>query len=298
MKWRKILAVTAMKWRKILAVTAMMTVLLSGCGGSKVDTAEADALLSKAKETMATVKSMAAEMTMEMDMSMGGEIMETTTVAKIRSQQEPMKMAMEMSMIMSDGTEVDQMQMYAVEEDGHLHTYMSTADAWYAETLEMGELNQYNAEENMDLYLDHMTDISEMKQEDVNGAQTTKISGVFKGDAMEQAIADSGLTASAASMGLSEEMVASIYEELNDMPVSLWIDAEGYVLKYEMNMTEMMQKIMDESMKVLGAAEEDILIDIEKTAITMVCREFNDVDEIVIPEEALRVPMGEHVHAE
>ena len=287
-----------MNLRRFLAAAVAMMILTSGCGGSKVDTAAAEKLLSQAKETMATVESMAAEMTMEMDMSMGGEMIETTTLAKIRSQQDPLKMAMEMSMVMSDGTEVDQMQMYAVEADGHLRTYMSTADVWYAETLEMGELNQYNAEENMDLYLDHISDISSMKQEVVNDVQTTKISGVITGDAMEQAIADSGLTASAASMGLSEEMLASLYEELNDLSISLWIDAEGYVLKYEMDMTEMMQKIMDESMKALGASEEDTLMDIEKTAISMVCSQFNAVDEIVIPEEALGVPMGEHIHAE
>ena len=287
-----------MKIRKILAAAAAMTIFVSGCGGSQVDTAEVDTLLAQAKNTMETVESMAAEMTMEMDMGMNGETIETTTLASIRSQQNPLTMAMEMSMVMSDGTEVDQMQMYAVEEDGHLRTYMSTADVWYAETLELGELSQYNAEENMDLYLDHITDITSSKQEEVNGTKTTKITGVITGDAMKEAIAGSGLTASAQSMGISEEMMADLYDELGDLPISLWIDAEGYVLKYEMDMTEMMQKIMNESMKAMGASEEDLLVKIEKTGITMVCSQFNAVEEIVIPEAALSVAMGEHVHAE
>ena len=287
-----------MKIRRILAAAAAMTIFVSGCGGSQVDTAEVDTLLAQAKNTMETVESMAAEMTMEMDMGMNGETIETTTLASIRSQQNPLTMAMEMSMVMSDGTEVDQMQMYAVEEDGHLRTYMSTADVWYAETLELGELSQYNAEENMDLYLDHITDITSSKQEEVNGTKTTKITGVITGDAMKEAIAGSGLTASAQSMGISEEMMADLYDELGDLPISLWIDAEGYVLKYEMDMTEMMQKIMNESMKAMGASEEDLLVKIEKTGITMVCSQFNAVEEIVIPEAALSVSMGEHVHAE
>ena len=287
-----------MKIRKILAAAAAMTIFVSGCGGSQVDTAEVDTLLAQAKNTMETVESMAAEMTMEMDMGMNGETIETTTLASIRSQQNPLTMAMEMSMVMSDGTEVDQMQMYAVEEDGHLRTYMSTADVWYAETLELGELSQYNAEENMDLYLDHITDITSSKQEEVNGTKTTKITGVITGDAMKEAIAGSGLTASAQSMGISEEMMADLYDELGDLPISLWIDAEGYVLKYEMDMTEMMQKIMNESMKAMGASEEDLLVKIEKTGITMVCSQFNAVEEIVIPDAALSVSMGEHVHAE
>ena len=287
-----------MKLKKMLAAAAAMTLFVSGCGGSTVDTAEIEALLSQAKTTMATVESMAAEMTMEMDMSMNGETMETTTVASIRSQQSPLRMAMDMSMVMSDGTEVDQMQMYAVEEDGHLKTYMSTADMWYAETLEMGELSQYNAEENMDLYLDNITEITAGKQEDIDGTKTTKISGVIQGEAMEEAIAGSGLTASAQSMGISEEMMAAMYDELGDLPVSLWIDAEGYVRKYEMDMTEMMQKIMSESMKAMGASEEELLVKIERTAISMVCSDFNAIEEIEIPAEAMGVPMGEHVHAE
>ena len=282
-----------MKIRKMFAAVTAVAVLLTGCGG--VDTAEVEALLSQAQETMATVDSMAAEMTMEMDMGMNGEIMETTTVASIRSQQNPMKMAMEMSMLMHDGTEVDQMEMYAAEEDGHLHTYMHMADAWYAETLELGELNQYNAEENTALYLDNITDVKSAEKEEVNGTEATKISGVIKGDAMEKALADSGMTASAESMGITAEMLEEIYAELADLPVSLWIDAEGYVLKYELDMTEMMQKVMDASIEALGAAGTGM--DIEKTMITMVCSDFNAV-EVEIPAEAYGVPMGEHVHAE
>ena len=115
---------------------------------------------------------------------------------------------------------------------------------------------------------------------------------------MEEAIAGSGLTASAQSMGISEEMMAEMYNEIKDLPVSLWIDGEGYVRKYEMDMTEMMQKIMGESMKAMGASEEDLPVKIEKTAITMVCSAFNEVEEIEIPAEALGVPMGEHIHEE
>ena len=282
-----------MKIRRMFASVAVAAVLLTGCGS--VDTAEVEALLSQAQETMATVDSMAAEMTMEMDMGMNGEIMETTTVANIRSQQNPMKMAMEMSMLMHDGSKVDQMEMYAAEEDGHLHTYMHMADAWYAETLELGELNQYNAEENTALYLDNITDVKSAEKEEVNGTESTKISGVIKGDAMEKALADSGMTASAESMGITEEMLEEIYAELADLPVSLWIDAEGYVLKYELDMTEMMQKVMDASVEALGAAATGM--EIEKTMITMVCSDFNAV-KVEIPAEAYGVPMGEHVHAE
>ena len=287
-----------MKLKKLLAAAVAVTVFVTGCGGSQMDTAEIETLLEKAQNTMASVESMAAEMTMEMDMGMNGEVIETTTLANIRTQQEPLKMAMEMSMVMSDGTRIDQMQMYAVEEGGHLHTYMSMADMWYAETMELDAMNQYNAEENMDLYLNNLTDFKSHGQEKINDTDATMISGVIKGDAMEKAFADSGMTASAESMGITVEMLEEIYDELADLPISLWIDAEGYVLKYEMDMTEMMQKVMDESMKAMGAAETELAMDIEKTVISMVCSDFNAVEEIVIPEAALGLSPGEHTHGE
>lgn len=282
-----------MNCRKMLAAVAATVIFLSGCGSKGMDNAEIESLLTQARETMETVESMEAEMTMEMDMGMNGESIETTTKAKIRSQQDPLKMAMEMAVVMSDGTEADHMQMYAVEEDGHLRTYMATADTWYEETLELGELNQYNAEANMDLYLKNIKNYKSGGVEEINGKKATKISGVITGDAMEEVVAGSGLTASAESLGISEEMLASIYAELGDLPVSLWVDAEGYVLKYELDMTGMMQKIMNESMKAMGASEEDLLVKIKKTTITMVCSEFNAVDEIVIPKTAV-----EHLHEE
>ena len=168
-----------MKLRKILAAAAAMTLALTGCGGSGTDTAEA--LLQQAKETMASVNSMASEMTMEMDMGMEGEVLETTTVATILTQQEPLRMQMEMTMQMDDGTEMEEMQMFAMEEDGMLKTYLYSADTWYEETLEMGELDQYNAEENMDLYLDNIENYKADGEEKIDGVETTKISGVITG---------------------------------------------------------------------------------------------------------------------
>ena len=271
-----------MKLRKRLAAAAAMTLALTGCGGSGTDTA-AEALLQQAKETMASVNSMASEMTMEMDMGMEGEVLETTTVATILTQQEPLRMQMEMTMQMDDGTEMEEMQMFAMEEDGMLKTYLYSADTWYEETLEMGELDQYNAEENMDLYLDNIENYKADGEEKIDGVETTKISGVITGEAMEEALAASGMESSAASMGMTEEQLKAMYGDLGDLPISLWIDEAGYVRKYEMDMTEMMQKIMDSSMEAMGMTEADIAIDIAKTSITMVCGQFDQVGEIEIP---------------
>ena len=64
------------------------------------------------------------------------------------------------------------------------------------------------------------------------------------------------------------------------------IDADGYVLKYEMNLTEVMQKIMDKAMEAADSTDASSAVKVEKTSISMVCSQFNAVKEITIPEEA------------
>ena len=148
------------------------------CGTTVLSAEETKELLTLSQKTMATVESMAAEMTMEMDMSMGEETAETTTVAKILTQQNPLRMQMNLSATLEDGTEAQNMQMYAEEEDGKLRTYVLAADTWYSQTMELGGLAQYNAEENVTLYLSNLADFSATATEKINDTEATKIEGM------------------------------------------------------------------------------------------------------------------------
>ena len=279
-----------MKFRKIFvaAAAAVMTFSAAGCGGgnSVMETAAVEELLTLSQETMATVESMAAEITMEMDMAMGEEAIETTTVANILTKQDPMQMQMDMYVVMEDGSEAQQMMMYAEEAEGKLRTYMYSADTWYAQTMEIGDLGQYDAEASMELYLNNIESFTATAEEDINGTKTTRIEGIIARDAMEEAIQNSGVADSAASLGVTEEQMQKMYADMGDLPIVLWIDAEGYVLKYEMDMTEMMQKIMDTAMGAVGETETEPSVSITKTSISMICSDFNNVEEIVIPAEA------------
>lgn len=276
-----------MKLKKLLAATLAATLTLAGCGGGTVLSAEeTKELLALSQKTMATVESMAAEMTMEMDMSMGEETAETTTVAKILTQQNPLRMQMDISATLEDGTEAQNMQMYAEEEDGKLKTYVLAANTWYSQTMELGSLAQYNAEENVALYLSNLDDFSATATEKINDTEATKIEGTLKKDVLQQVLKESGMTESAAAMGVTEEQLAALTESVESLPLTLWIDADGYVLKYEMDLTAIMQKIMDKAMEAAGSTDASSAVKVEKTSISMVCSQFNAVKEITIPEEA------------
>ena len=275
-----------MKSKKLLAAALAAVLTLAGCGTTVLSAEETKELLTLSQKTMATVESMAAEMTMEMDMSMGEETAETTTVAKILTQQNPLRMQMNLSATLEDGTEAQNMQMYAEEEDGKLRTYVLAADTWYSQTMELGSLAQYNAEENVTLYLSNLADFSATAAEKINDTEATKIEGTLKKDVLQKVLAESGMTETAAAMGVTEEQLAALTESVKSLPLTLWIDADGYVLKYEMNLTEVMQKIMDKAMEAAGSTDASSAVKVEKTSISMVCSQFNAVNEITIPEEA------------
>ena len=275
-----------MKSKKLLAAALAAVLTLAGCGTTVLSAEETKELLTLSQKTMATVESMAAEMTMEMDMSMGEETAETTTVAKILTQQNPLRMQMNLSATLEDGTEAQNMQMYAEEEDGKLRTYVLAADTWYSQTMELGGLAQYNAEENVTLYLSNLADFSATATEKINDTEATKIEGTLKKDVLQKVLAESGMTETAAAMGVTEEQLAALTESVKSLPLTLWIDADGYVLKYEMNLTEVMQKIMDKAMEAAGSTDASSAVKVEKTSISMVCSQFNAVKEITIPEEA------------
>ncbi len=275
-----------MKHRKILAAAAAMMLAVCGCG--QTGEVNVEALLEKAEQTMEQVESISAEMQMDMTMGMaGGESVESITKTTIQTQQEPLRMQMDMTVLIDGEEEVSQMQMYALEEAGMLKTYMYSGDTWYTETMDMDALAQYNAEENMDLYLDCISKAKAEGTETVSGTKTTKISGVITGEDIEEAMEVSGIAESALSLGVSTDMLADMYAELGELPLCLWIDDDGYVWKYELDMTAIMQQIMDFSMAAMGMAETDTGIQIEKAMVRMECLSFNDVAEIEIPAEAL-----------
>ncbi len=275
-----------MNWKKLLAVLAAAVMLMTGCATTVLSEEETQELLTLSQKNMAALESMEARMTMEMDMSMGEETAETTTTAKILTQKNPLRMQMDISATLEDGTTAQSMQMYAEEEDGKLRTYVLAGSTWYSQTMEMSALAQYNAEENVALYLSSLADFSATAKEEVSKNETIRIEGVLKKDVLQEVLAESGITESAAAMGVTEEQLATLLESVDSLPLTLWITEDGYVLKYEMDLTAVMQKIMDKAMEAAGSTEASSAVKVEKTTISMLCGQFNAVEEITIPDEA------------
>ena len=266
------------------ALSAALALSLAACGsGTEKSTGD----IATALEKINAVKSLEATMVMEMDMSLMGQSMETETAMNMVCFNDPMKLKADMTMDMGKLGSFT-MNMYAAM-DGDIYTvYMNDGSAWSSETVDMSYLQQYDAQESMNLYLESGDDYTLDGTEEINGSTANKFTGVIRGDALEEVLAASGATSSLES-SVGDLDLSELYSDLGDMPITVWVDQEsGYPVRYAMDMTELMQGIMEKSMAAAGG-EEDIsgMITMDKMSLVMDCFNFDNATDFEIPAEAL-----------
>lgn len=275
------------KWMA-LGLVLVMLVSLTACGGGGNSTED---VMKAAQEALNQVTSMRYDMNMDMTLSASGQTMESNTSGVIAYNAEPLTMEMKMTMDMGEQGQLD-MVMYAGQEDDNLILYMSDGTNWGKQTLaDAAQLEQYNAQDSMGIYLENIDSFQEVGIEQVNGSDAAKYEGVIANDALNEVMAASGMEEQLAQYGLTGEEAAAIYQDLGDLPVAIWIDKESNLpVKYEMDMTAMMQNIMTKLFENMDIAAEDMDFTVDNMFISMTLYDFNNVGEIEIPEEAKAAP--------
>lgn len=264
-----------------LALGAVLAVSMTACGSGTEKQDSADKIQT-ALEKINAVKSMDATMQMTMNMSVMGQSVETDTTMNMSCFNDPMKVKADMTMNMGTLGSVS-MSIYADATDGDYTIYMFDGTNWTTQAADLSQLEQYDAQQSMDLYLGSGAEYTHEGTEDINGATADKYSGVIRGDAMKEVLKNSGATSSLeTSLGMNLE---DLYSDLGDMPITVWIDqATGYPVRYYMDMTAVMQTMMT---KALSGVEGGESLTMDKVEITMDCFNFDNVADFEIPAEAL-----------
>ena len=266
------------------ALSAALALSLAACGsGTEKSTGD----IATALEKINAVKSLEATMVMEMDMSLMGQSMETETAMNMVCFNDPMKLKADMTMDMGELGSFT-MNMYAAMDGDNYTVYMNDGSAWTSETVDMSYLQQYDAQESMNLYLESGDDYTLEGTEEINGSTANKFTGVIRGDALEEVLASSGATSSLES-SVGDLDLSELYSDLGDLPITVWVDQESsYPVRYAMDMTELMQGIMEKSMAAAGG-EGDIsgTLTVDKVSLIMDCFNFDNATDFEIPAEAL-----------
>lgn len=266
-----------------LALGTVLAVSMTACGSGTEKQDSADKIQA-ALEKINAVKSMDATMQMTMNMSVMGQSVETDTTMNMSCFNDPIKVKADMTMNMGTLGSVS-MSIYADATDGDYTIYMFDGTNWTTQAADISQLEQYDAQQSMDLYLGSGAEYTHEGTEDINGSTADKYSGVIRGDAMEEVLKSSGATSSLeTSLGGGVDL-EDLYSDLGDMPITVWIDqATGYPVRYYMDMTAVMQTMMT---KALSGVEGGESLTMDKVEITMDCFNFDNVADFEIPAEAL-----------
>lgn len=175
--------------------------------------------------------------------------------------------------------------MYSEESDGKTHAYRSDdgGKTWTESDTELDEdsvLN--NPVQAFDLWMQHAKNFEKTGTETINGFDTTVISGTLSGEYVQEAMSMTG--------DLFGEPDEDLWKELDDLPITFWIDnAGGCVVRMRIDMQDMMKSLLENAMqKSVGELPDGMELSIEVGTATADCvmTQFNAVPEIVIPDEA------------
>ncbi|MDE7202189.1 MAG: hypothetical protein K2O91_09880 [Lachnospiraceae bacterium] len=245
--------------------------------------------MEEAMKNMESVTSMEAQMIMDMDMNISAngqeQAVESTTTMDMVCFSDPLKIKMDMTMDMGDQGSVN-MQVYAEpSESGTYNVYMFDGQSWSTQESAASALAEYDARSSMISSIGDSTQYTQEGTEQVNGANAYKYSYVLSEEEMKEQILSSGALDSVSSLGM--EVDESMFDGLGEMTSYVWIDeATLYPVKYEMDMTAVMDTLMTNMIAALGDQAEGVSMSIPKMKISMTCSNFNNATDFTVPDEA------------
>ena len=291
------------KTKRALAALSALTLGLSltACGGggqqstgdSGTDAMTPAERVAAAEEKMSALTSLSIDMTQDIGMSfaMADQSQELNMSTKMQMDviQEPLKAKGTMQIDMGEELGgVQDVELYIMTEDDAANVYMQMGGQWIKQSVTEAELGQYDAADSLELYLDSAADFAEAGTEQVGGADATKFTGVIKGDKLYDVIEESGVLGSLGQTGtdVSEDELKAMLSELGDLPMSVWINADGYPVQYEMDMSQMIDSILQKALEMEGAADQGMTMTVSKAAMSLTCSNFNAVEDFELPAEA------------
>ena len=291
-----------------LLLAATMSFSVSACGSAdSADTGKQTAedngdsskentdvdVFAAAQEKMKSEKisSLTGKMVMDMEMTISADgetqTMKAANTMDMTCFYDPTRFKMDMTVDAGEsGT--SNMTMYAdTAEDGTCTLYISDGTNWQAQEVELTQIEQYDAASNMTGYMQDSYEFQDAGTEQIDGKNARKYTGTLKGDDLKETVMSTGALDSLNSLGMDTTQVESMFNDLGDLPINLWIDETDLVpVKYEMDMTSLMSKLMANTLEAMGSEAEGVSMEFNKLHVVMTCSDYNSAEDFEIPEEA------------
>lgn len=253
--------------------------------------------LAAAQEKMQEVSSMNAKMVLEMNMEASAEgetnTMESVTKMDMACFYDPVKIKMDIDIDAGEDGTTTTTSYVEQGKDGEYTMYVNSGSDWIAQSVSADDIVQYDAADNMKMYLDDEYNFEQAGTEQVDGADAYKYTGSITGEDMKEAIVGSGALDSLSSLGMDASAMDGMMDDLEGMPITLWIDQESlYPVKYEVDMTSVMDSLMAGILESMGDQAQGVSMSIPKMTVSLTCSDYNEAEDFKIPAEAKKAAKG------
>ena len=228
----------------VFAILAAMLLSLCGCGMFRTHVAKAAIKMSKLESLHADV-----EMQIGMGISVLGQDVnaDATVTGGADIQRDPERVYVNMNAEVA-GFEQN-MLLYAVGRDGGADVYSSadSGESWTKDSIENDDSSKNSKADGKSLFLllsDSAASFKEYGKEKVNGSDAIRYNGKITSDELKQALELADVKQSLEE-SLDVELDDDVFEDLGDVPVSIWIDVKsGMIVRIEMDMSDVMQGLV------------------------------------------------------
>ena len=264
----------------VFAILAAMLLSLCGCGMFRTHVAKAAIKMSKLESLHADV-----EMQIGMGISVLGQDVnaDATVTGGADIQRDPERVYVNMNAEVA-GFEQN-MLLYAVGRDGGADVYSSadSGESWTKDSIENDDSSKSSKADGKSVFLllsDSAASFKEYGKEKVNGSDAIRYNGKITSDELKQALELADVKQSLEE-SLDVELDDDVFEDLGDVPVSIWIDVKsGMIVRIEMDMSDVMQGLVPVLVdKAMEKADIGIGVDtkVHEVTVSITLSEFDAV---------------------
>lgn len=228
----------------VFAILAAMLLSLCGCGMFRTHVAKAAIKMSKLDSLHADI-----EMQIGMGISLLGQDVnaDAAITGGADIQRDPERVYVN---LMAEVAGFEQnLLFYGVGRDGGFDVYSSadSGDSWTKDSIENDDSSKNSKADGKSLFLllsDSAASFKEYGKEKVNGSDAIRYNGKITSDELRQAL-ELANAKQALEESLDVELDDDVFEDLGDVPVSIWIDVKsGMIVRIEMDMSDVMQGLV------------------------------------------------------
>ena len=228
----------------VFAILAAMLLSLCGCGMFRTHVAKAAIKMSKLESLHADI-----EMQIGMGISLLGQDVnaDAAITGGADIQRDPERVYVN---LMAEVAGFEQnLLFYGVGRDDGFDVYSSadSGDSWTKDSIENDDSSKSSKADGKSLFLllsDSAASFKEYGKEKVNGSDAIRYNGKITSDELRQAL-ELANAKQALEESLDVELDDDVFEDLGDVPVSIWIDVKsGMIVRIEMDMSDVMQGLV------------------------------------------------------